>query len=238
MQINPETRMSIFFQLGYVLAVPWARDRTLPVNFQKALLEGGLEFSQTNVRENGYMLIRNQPSNLQVRLESPAPQVSSLQITSQNPAYDLGMFGRDCAAVTGAYQQTFSADQYQAIRTNAKIQHLYSCSVHPFKYLWEVRLGQKGEDLRCLGDRPVAGGGMRFIMPPHAREGEQLRSVEVRIESFLREPGKILVETAFTWPQPRVIGKDERFEPADCLRVLEEYATREVWQFLTLEKKD
>ena len=58
-------------------------------------------------------------------------------------------------------------------------------------------------------------------------------SIEVRIESFLQEPRKLLVETAFTWPKPRTVSRDNRFESRPFLEMVEHYAANEVWNFLT-----
>lgn len=234
--INPETRTSVHFSINYVIAMGWAPDKAKTVDFQKALLDNGLDFAQTNVRTNMFTLFRSQPSNLTVKIETPAQHVSSIQIIAQNPSYDPEMFLQEASAAMAAYQKTWPVEQYQIIRAMAKIHHLYSSQGHAFKYLWEDRLDQSPEDFRCLGKRPVAGGGLRLIMPPHAIENEEPHSIEVRIESFLHEPRKVLVETAFVWPKPSVLPKGERFDPALLLGPVEEYATNEVWTFLTQKK--
>jgi hypothetical protein len=234
--INRNSRTSVHFQLGFVLAVPWTPDKTSTVDFQRALLDSGLEFTQTNRAARSYTLNRTEPSNLHVKLDSPAPQLSGIQIIAQNPSCDLDMFVLDASAVTDAYQQTFTAGRYQIVRASAKIQHLYSSHEHAFKYLWESRLGQSGKDFKCLGPRPVAGGGLRLLMPPHAVEGQEPISIEIRIESFLREPTKLLIETNFVWPQPKLLQKDQKFDPSSYLNPLEEYAADQVWEFLTQSK--
>jgi len=231
--LNRESRTSVHFMVNYVLAGGPAPEQSRAVDFQKALLDNGLEFSQTNVRPRSFLLLRQEPSNLQVKLDCPAPQVSSIQVIANNPAYDVGMFARDALAVSDAYRQTWPAAQYQIIRAMAKISHLYSSREHAFKYLWETRLGQSAEDFKRLGPRPVAGGGLRLMIPPHAVGGEEPRSIELRIESFLREPRKLLVETAFTWPQPKVLAKDDAFDIPERLEALETYATNEVWNFVS-----
>lgn len=234
--INRDSRTSVHFGISYVIAAAWPCDKTKTVAFQKALLDNGLDFSQTNFAPNRFTLFRVEPSNLQIKLESPGPQVSSIHVLSANPQYDLDMFTRDTDAVCRAYQQTFPAKQYQILQTIARIRHLYSSSDHAFKYLWETRLGQSPQDFQCLGQRPVAGGGLRLIMPPHQKEGEQPCSIELRIESFLREMRKLFIETAFTWPKARMLAGDERFDAGERLRTIENYATNEVWTFLTQEK--
>ena len=236
--INRQSRTSVHFSISFVIATAWTPDKALTVDFQKALLDNGLDFSRTNAGTNNFILSRTQPSHLQVKLESPAPQVSSIQIVSAPPAYDLEMFIQEASAATGAYQQTYAADQYQIIRCGAKLQHLYSSRAHAFQYLWEMRLGQSPQDFHCLGQRPVAGGGLRLVMPPHSKENEQPRSIELRIESFLREPRKLFIETAFVWPKPLLLQKDQKFDPESRLISLEQYATNEVWTFLTQNTTD
>jgi len=234
--INRQSRTSVHFSINYAIASGWAPDKAVTVDFQKALLDNGLEFSQTNAGPRSFTLSRTQPSHLQVKLESPAPQVSGIHIVSAPPTYDLEMFIQEASSATDAYQQTYRTGQYQIIRCAAKIQHLYSSQTHAFQYLWETRLGQSSEDFRCLGARPVAGGGLRFVMPPHETPEQEPCSVELRIESLFREPRKLLVETGFVWPKPLLLQQGEKFDSADRLNTLEQYATNEVWTFLTQAK--
>jgi hypothetical protein len=73
-------------------------------------------------------------------------------------------------------------------------------------------------------------------MPPHEIAGSEPCSIELRIESLFREPRKLLVETAFIWPKPLLLQRDEKFDSAGRLTTLEQYATNEVWTFLTQTK--
>ncbi|MBE0537022.1 MAG: hypothetical protein IH624_15265 [Phycisphaerae bacterium] len=231
--LNRESRTSVHFMVSYMLAGAPAFEQSRAVDFQKALLDNGLEFTQTNIRPRNFMLLRQDPSNLQVKLDSPGPQITGLHTIANNPTYDIDMFARDALAVTDAYRQTWPAPHYQIIRATAKVSHLYSSQEHAFKYLWETRLGQSPEDFKRLGPRPVAGGGLRLMIPPHAVAGEEPRSIEIRIESFLREPRKLLVETTFAWPQPKVLAKDDAFDIPQRLESLETYAVNEVWTFVS-----
>lgn len=231
--INRNSKTTSYFSLQYLLAGVWNPERIKTVEFEKALLESGLDFSQINVAEKGFTLNRSQPSQLQVKIESPGPQVTTLQVISQNPQYDLGMFCRDAEAVTESFQRTWPADHYQILTMTGKIHHLYSSQTHAFKYLWENRLGQVSSDFQALGRRPVAGGGQRLLMPPHSVEGAAPVSIELRIESFLRETNKLFVETVFTWPRPQVINKGETFEPQQAMEAVEQFAANEVWNFIS-----
>jgi len=235
-QLNPETRTSVYYGITFVLARGWIAEKSKTVEFQKSLIDNGLDFSQTNIRGNSFVLTRSGPANLTLKLESAAQQVSSIHIASQNSQGDLEMFIQEAEGVVRAYQESWPAQQYQLIRSVAKIQHLYSSQDHSFKYLWEQRLGQSPKDFESFGKRPVAGGGIRLILPPYADEGKEPNSIEIRIESFMQEPRKILVETASVWPKPVVIKSGDNFNCAGILRAVQEYATDQVWTFLTQEK--
>jgi len=41
------------------------------------------------------------------------------------------------------------------------------------------------------------------------------------------------VETAFTWPKPRIISREGRFGPRPYLETVENFAATEVWNFIT-----
>jgi hypothetical protein len=234
--INRESKTSVHFGMNFLLAGPWGQEKGALLEFQKALLDGGLEFSQTAARPAGFSLIRNEPSPLQVILETPGPQVHTLQIVASNPQYELEMFSREAAVVTMAYQKTWRLPQYQILNTGGCIRHLYSARVHAFQYLWEERLGQSPQDFALLGHRPVAGGGLRLLIPPHQKEGGEPVGIEIRIESFLRESQKLFVETVFTWPQPRVVTDTNGFDCQAHLNAIESFAADEVWNFIAKQQ--
>lgn len=231
--INKESKTSIHFSVTYVIASQWTPEKGRALDFQKALLDNGLDFSQSNITATKHTLFRAEQSPLRVVIESNGPQVSSLHVIAQNPNCDLDMFTRDASAVCLAFQQTWPADQYQIVRRAAKVHHLYSCNTHAFSYLWEKRLGQSPEDFKTLGGRPVAGGGLRLVMPPFVKEGEEPKSIEIRIESFMRETTKLFIETAMVWPKPAFIKRDEKLTPQTLMEETEKYAANEVWNFLT-----
>ncbi len=231
--IIKESKTTSHFSISFVLAGGWTPDKSRQIELQKAFLDNGIEFSQSMSTKNGFQFRREAPSSpLQITLEAVAPQIHSLKIISVNPNCDLDYFCREAEAVSAAYQQTWPAEQYQILNTSARIDHLYSAQTHAFQYLWENRLGQSPSDFKTLGGRPVSGGGLRLLMPPHSVEGKDPVTIEIRIESFLREPRKLLVETGFTWPKPRIITRENRFEPRPFLEEVENYAAGEVWNFI------
>jgi len=236
--INRQSKTTSYMHVQFLLATGWSAERVKTVEFQKALLDSGLDFTQTNVYDRGFLLNRVQPSPLQVKLDASGPQVMTLQIVSQNPQYDLDLFCRDCQAAVAGYVRTWPSEHYQLLSATAKIHHLYSSKTHAFQYLWENRLGQRPQDFRTLGNRPVAGGGLRLLMPPHATEGAEPVSIELRVESFLRETNKLFVETVFTWPKPRILKKEEDFAPQLLMESVEHFAANEVWNFITQSRQE
>ena len=230
--IQRNSKTSVYFGLKYLLAGEWSDDRSKAIEFQKALLEAGLEFAQVNTRPGGMNLTRTQPSPLQVALDSPGPAVMGMQLVCSQAQYNLEMFCTDAEAVAAAYQKTWKQEHYQILNSSATIHHLYSAATHAFAYLWENRLGQSGKDFAVFGGRPVAGGGLRLILPPHSQAGQDPVSIELRIESFMREPQKLLVQTIFTWIKPVVLGPGQSFEPSKLLETVENFAANEVWKFL------
>lgn len=230
-KVNKDSRTSIQFSIGFLLAAQWTAEKSRCLDFQKSLLEREMDFGQTTFTGNRFTLLRNEPSNLQVIVESPGPQVCGVSVTSVHPQYDLAMFQKEAEAALDAYQAVWPAAQYQVLQCSARMQQLYSCSEHAFKYIWEDRLGQKPQDFAAFGGRPVAGGGIRLVMPPASIEGQEPCSIEVRIESYFREPAKLFVETVFVWPQPRVVAR-QKFDPAERIGTVEAYMDSEVWRFL------
>lgn len=64
------------------------------------------------------------------------------------------------------------------------------------------------------------------------KEDKEPVQIEVKIESFLRGPKKMFVETVFVWPKPRLLTDETSFDTGVCLRTVEKYATEEVCSFI------
>ncbi len=229
---NRESRQSIYFGVGYVVASQWSPDPIKRLDFQKVLAEKQLDFPQTRVGTHDFTLIRTEQSPLQVKAASLGPRVSSISVSSERPVDTLELFGKEAEAVCNAFRQIWFEQQCQILQCNATIRHLYSCGEHAFKYLWEDRLGQSPEDFSCLGARPVLGGGLRLVMPPVKDEPEPVQ-IEVKIESFFRESKSMFIDTAFTWPKPMLLAAEAKFEPQKRLIATEDYATSKVLDFVT-----
>lgn len=228
--LNRESQQSIYLNVSYVIAKEWPSDTIKRLDFQRLLAQNQLDLPQTTVGLRDFTFVRTEQSPLWVKVASLGPRVSSISITSEYPVHSLELFCKEADAICDAYRETYLKEQCQILQCGVKIQHLYSCQNHAFKYLWEGRLGQAPQDFHHLG-RPVLGGGLRLFMPPTSKDTEPVQ-IEVKIESFLRESQKMFIETVFVWPQPRLLPKNQKFDPTIRLTEVEKYATSEVWEFI------
>jgi len=229
--LNRDSRQSIYFNVGYIIANEWPSDTVKRLEFQKLLAENQLDFPQARVGVRDFTLVRKEPSSLQVKIASLGPRVSNISVSSERPVHTLELFCKEADVVCDAYCQTWLGRDCQILQCGANIRHLYSCEDHAFKYLWETRLGQKSQDFHYLGKRPVLGGGLRLVMPPIKEPSEPVQ-IEIKIESFLQESGKMFIETVFVWPQPRLLPKNKKFDPEIRLKKVEKYAINEVYKFI------
>jgi hypothetical protein len=234
---NRESRQSIYFGVGYVIASQWSSDTMKRLDFQKSLAQKQLDFPKTAVGTHDFTLVRTEQSPLQVKGASLGPRVSSISISSERPVHTLELFCKEAEAVCDSYRQIWLQEQCQILQCNATIRHLYSCEDHAFKYLWEYRLGQNPQDFHYLGKRPVLGGGLRLVMPPLKEDTEPVQ-IEIKIESFFRESEKMFIETLLVWPKPRLLPPDVKFDPELRLKCAERYATHEVCDFLLRSKTE
>lgn len=227
---NIDSKRTHHYGVNYVIAIPWATDRQKILTFQQALLEHKIEFSETKTNNNFMELTRKEESNLKLRIASVGPDVSNVLVTSGRPSYNLELFIEEADAIYDAYRQTWLKNKpCQIVRCDTTIRHLYSCKEHAFKYLWETRLGQKEDDFKYLGGRPILGGGLRLVIPATKDEP---RHIEIKIESFFGSTQDMFIETQFLWPQPRLLKAKENFDPGYRLNSVEKYATNEVCDFL------
>jgi hypothetical protein len=228
---NRESRQSIYFEVTYVIANELPSDPMQRLDFQKSLAQMQLDFPQTSGGSHAFALVRTEPSAFQIKMSSLGARVSNLSMSSKRPVHSLELFCKEAEAVCDAYRDTWLKQQTQVLQCNARIQHLYSCRQHAFKYLWEDRLGQDPKDFTYLGKRPVLGGGLRLVMPPTKEDAEPVQ-IEIKIESFFPELGKMFIETSCVWPKPRLMTKSDRFDPEMRLKRAEKYAVTEVCDFL------
>jgi hypothetical protein len=231
-ELNCDSRQSIYFGVNYIVAIPWTGDKSKQLDFQRVLLEQQLDFPEVKAGERTLTLIRKEQSSLKIQISSLGPQVSGIRVSSEGP-YDVELFAKEAEEAYAAYHKIWVERPCHIVQCEAMTRHLYSCDDHAFKYLWETRLGQKADDFRRLGERPVLGGGLRLVIPPISNEPEP-NQIEIKIESFLKESRKMFIETLFVWPptQPRLLDQNSKFDPEFRLKCVVEYATNEVWNFL------
>jgi hypothetical protein len=229
-----ESKTTIFFQINFLIAANIDLARKKSLDFQTILLDSGLDLPAGQSSADRIALSRKDPSPLNINIDRPNPQLTSFTVTAQNPAGDIDMFKHEAQSAASAFVRTWPCrTPAQLIRSGVKIRHIYSCNTHAFKYIWEKRLAQSPADFTALGRRPVAGGGIRLVIPPVETPDQRPASIELRVESFMPEANRLFIETAFVWPKPASFTSESDLDIPARLDETESYAANEVWQFLT-----
>ena len=234
MRINLESRASIHFGIDYVMVPGPALDAKKFIEFQANLAKGGVDLPVNERRDIELHLARKAP-HLKVMVKTVGPNVGQLLIISDNPEGVLSMFTREAEQICGAYEKTWGKPS-QFLGRDAAINYLFSCEgyTHSFAYLWEDLLSRPGDQANLLG-HPIAGGGLRFVMPPETGKTEEPTVREVKIESFLSDPAKLLVAIHLTWPRPT--NEDMFTKCSELLTRADSYMSKEVSTFLTHREK-
>ena len=200
--------------------------------FQQAIISHGLDFVRVENPGRRIVLTRNDPSSLQITVGRLEAQVGQVLIVAPHPREPLDLFVQETEAALGAFEAVWPAQSRQIIRTDSTIRELReTTSMHAFQELWEKRLGQPSQALASF-ERPIRGGGLRFVMDPLPNEDEPVQ-VEVKIESFLQDTTKIYVETQFIWLKPTTPGTP--FAARERLSQLNSYVENQVYAFLSGE---
>jgi hypothetical protein len=71
-------------------------------------------------------------------------------------------------------------------------------------------------------------------MPPTPDEKPEPTTVEVKVESFLRDTSKLFVQTQFVWPQPT--GSEFFGKSHELLQRIEDYVDKKVIPFIAHQK--
>jgi hypothetical protein len=233
MRIRIESRESIHFGINFLFAPAPVIGQTKVIELQRNLAARGVDFSTVNRTEKAIELGRTDgPLSLLIAIH--APQVGQLLVRSPSPQRPLDLFQKEAESVCQAYADTWQRPA-QFLTRDAAIHCLYPCENcdHAFKYIWEHLLGQSASYAAHLG-RPLAGGGLRFVMPPTRDEKPEPTVVEVKIESFLRDPSKLYVDTHLSWPAP---SNENMFAMCgELLKRVESYIEEKVIAFLTHER--
>ncbi len=227
--IKTDDKISMHFGVNYLLVPLQELGEKFHIEFQKNLIEEGLAFSalKKESKPTKWMFNREpDPGPLRVMVGEAGPQVGQILISASQPNQGLELFIREAQAACRSFTKTWPG-QHQIIHRDVTTRHLYPTeSEHAFKYLWEDVLGQTEEKLSAL-NRKVLGGGLRVVMPPKKPEDA---IVELKIESFLEDPQKIIVETQFAWGKP--LAPADNIDPEGILREVEGYGMKEALDFL------
>ncbi|MBN2035560.1 MAG: hypothetical protein JW768_02340 [Chitinispirillaceae bacterium] len=235
--LNTESKRALHYGVHYVFLPSMPVDKKHAIAFQGQLLENQVEFSACKIEAESIVLT-NSPENrsLQVRVYRPGPNVTGLLMLQPYPEAPLSNFIKNCEAVATAFKETWlskEGDQVQFLKKDVTLRHLYETEEeHSFGYIWEKKLKQKPESLKLL-KRPVAGGGLALVMPPHIVPDVDKEPVQImlKVESYHQDPKHLFVEVEFIWPQPGAKPKTV-FEVESLVRAAEKYNDGELQDFL------
>jgi hypothetical protein len=233
--MRADTKQHFQFSVSFVFSPSPNMTTNLTLAFQQRLAapEVGIVFDQVQRMPGGpavaQVFARLNPA-LQVTVAQPGPApVGQLTIVAPQPNQLTDDFMNDAEAVVEAFRETWPGP-IQTLRRDCTVQNLYAVTAeHAFQYLWERRLHQPEAAVQEFG-RPILGGGLRFVMPARPDvEDEPL--IEVKIESLLRDPRMLYVETQAVWERP----SSAEPSPRQLLQTVIEYADGPVVQFITRE---
>ena len=237
--MREDTRHTIHLGVNFVFSPKPDISGRKHLDFQARLAEEQIEFDQA-VRNAGHVVfVKSGPRILQVRVggtdQPEAPLGQLLVIAKANLAsgsVDAGVSIEDFKLASATVCETFHElwpGAFQIASQDAAVHMLYdSGHEHAFSYLWEEWLGQDPEKLAKLG-RQVLGGGLRFVMPPVQGADDRVM-LEVKIESFLREPRKLYIEAQMA--QPMLPGAQELMEPNELVDAIIECVDERVIPFI------
>ncbi len=226
-----KTNSRRLLQLGLNLALTPAIeiDKSHFLKFQGNINDEGLDYQQAlRPSAEEIVILRMTTSPLQILVKKLADQVNQLMVVGTEPELVSMVYMSEFAAVRNAYAHTWAIGQ-QVVGCDITMRCLYETDgEHAFRDLWEGTLRQPADALDVF-KRPILGGGLRFVMPPTDSE-EQQAAVEVKIESFLRDTGKVFVETQFAWQiMPESL---DAFDALARIREVDAFTSNQVVAFM------
>jgi hypothetical protein len=232
--VRPETERSLHFGVNFVVVPSPELGAAKVLEFQTNLATDarGLTFETVNRRvDGGELTLIRRPEPLQVQIKGGGPGVGQLVVTAGQPARPMDDFRIEVESVIEALQATWPAP-LTVIRRDCTIRHLYAVDEdHAFKFLWARRLHQSEASIRQFG-RPVLGGGIRLVFPPRDGVADDMM-FEVKVESYLRDPRQLFVDTLGAWSSPRPTGGP--LDSSDMLQTVLAFAEGEVRRFILAE---
>lgn len=230
-----KTRRTIHLGVNFVVAPAPDLAGGKYLDFQRRLAQEKIEFGKATKSDTQAVFVREGPTKLKVQVGEVAQQavgqllvVAGAQVdsTSVEAGITSSVFSEEAEVVTDVFEEVWP-EQRQVVSRDATLRLLFDSGVpHAFQYLWERRFGQAEQSLSEIG-RPVLGGGLRLVMPPIPEEDY---GAEVKIESFLRDPSKIFVETGLRWSKP--VGEGT-LDPRSMVTALETFTQNRVIPFIT-----
>ncbi len=230
--MKPDSGRLIHIGINFRITPPPILSHQALLLFQQAIMSQGLEYQKLEHLDNQLVLLRETPSPLQISILVPDAQVGQIVVVAAHQ-HDLkssaSLFTQEAEAALGAFETVWPGQNRLIIQCDATIIKLYeTTSDHAFQELWENRLAQPSQALASF-DRPIRGGGLRFVMDPLLGENDPAQ-IEVKIESLLRDTSKIYLEAQFVWPKPSVQG--EPFKIRERLERMNSYIETEIRQFI------
>lgn len=200
-----ESARVIHIGVNYVVAPKKAMTVDEKLKFQKELSIVGIDAENIKKKREGIAInafYEGTPLIVETFMNSPNTG-QLLIVMPENPNSIL--FPQIADAVGDIYLKVFTDPKPKACPAkDGCIRKLYSCGEgypHAFKYIWEKMLGKTTSHLSPFG-KPIAGGGLRFVMPP---SGDDPVETQVRIESFFSDPKSVWIEVTMKWLQPEKI---------------------------------
>jgi hypothetical protein len=232
--MKPQSRYIIHIGINFVIYPCPDVTPQAALAFQGAILAHGLEFTSVAVPENKILVVRESPTPLEISVNVIGPQVGQILVVAPNPKRSIDLFIQEAEAAVDAFLEIWPASNRQVMKSDATIRELYeTTSEHAFKELWENFLKQPSQTLSAF-ERPVRGGGMRFVLEPIPDEPDPA-GIEIKIESFLNDTSKFFIETQFIWPKPTPPGT--LFNVRDRLVRMNEYIEKQIHDFILGESK-
>ena len=186
--------------------------------------------SRVEYGERDLTITRETPAHLGIKLIAGGPpSYGQLLILSPQGGNNPELFCQQIDAILAAFEATWPEPKRQVLTCDVTMRDLFeSTADHAFKELWETRLGQTPEKLAVF-ERPVLGGGVRFVMPPSTPKDSY--TIELKIESFLQDSRKLFVEIHLIWAQMESPG--EPLSGSHRLQCANDYIQRKIIPFIS-----
>lgn len=227
--MNPDSRQTVHASINYLIVPPPHVDAQTNLKFQQSLTERGIEYDSVSLQGRRLTIRWADAFPLSIRVDGPGQEaVGTLGIVAPGPAVGVDLFLREAEAVGEAYRLTWGRGG-QILAIDVTLRDLFDSSgAVAFEEIWQRLLGRPNDELAPFG-RPVVGGGLRFVMPPHLTSPDPAET-QVRIESFLRQQNKLWVETVFKWLRPRAL--DTGLNPRYLISTANDFVEASVLAFL------